>query len=75
MAMPDSAMKPTAAEIEKGISRKISAKTPPVNARGTPEKIISVSFIELRAKNNKPMISARVTGTTSDKRCDADLSF
>ena len=33
------------------------------------------NIIELRAKNNKPMISARVTGTTSDKRCDADLSF
>ena len=34
-------MKPTAAEIENGMSRTIKANIPPVNASGTPVNIIN----------------------------------
>ena len=37
-ATPESAMKPTPAEIENGIPRSQSAATPPTAAKGTPEK-------------------------------------
>ena len=37
-ATPESAMKPTAAEIENGMSRIHRAKMPPVHAKGTPVK-------------------------------------
>ena len=37
-AIPASAMKPIPAEIEKGIPRSHSAKTPPVTASGIPVK-------------------------------------
>ena len=46
-AIPDKAMKPTAADIDNGISRYIKASTPPVNANGTPLKINRLSRIEL----------------------------
>ena len=39
-ATPESAMKPTAAEIENGMSRSHSATMPPVSASGTPVKTI-----------------------------------
>ena len=42
-ATPESAMKPTAAEIENGMSRSQSATTPPVSASGTPVKTSSAS--------------------------------
>jgi hypothetical protein len=45
-AMPHSAMKPTPAEIDSGIPRSMSAKTPPVSASGTPVNTISVSLPE-----------------------------
>ena len=37
-AMPERAMKPTAAEMEKGHPRRANAATPPVKAKGTPVK-------------------------------------
>ena len=40
-ATPDKAIKPTPAEIERGISLIQSASTPPVKASGTPVKIIN----------------------------------
>ena len=42
-ATPDKAIKPTPAEIERGISLIQSASTPPVKASGTPVKIINAS--------------------------------
>ena len=72
MAMPDSAIKPTAADIEKGISRSNKAKIPPVKANGTPVKIIIESLKEPSAKNNKPIIITSVIGTTTDSLFDAD---
>ena len=72
IAMPDNAIKPTAAEIEKGISRINKAKIPPVNAKGTPVKMIIESLKEPSAKNNKPMIMISVIGTTIDSLLEAD---
>ena len=40
-ATPDSAMKPTPAEIENGMPRSHSATMPPVSASGTPLKTSS----------------------------------
>ena len=37
-ATPESAMKPTAAEIENGMPRSHSARMPPVSASGTPRE-------------------------------------
>ena len=42
-ATPESAMKPTAAEIENGMSRSHSATTPPLSASGTPVKTAAAS--------------------------------
>ena len=42
-ATPDRAMKPTAAEIENGMSRSHRAKMPPTQANGTPVKTRSAS--------------------------------
>ena len=75
IAIPDNAIKPTAADIEKGMPRRYRAKIPPVSANGTPEKIMSESFIEPSAKNKSKKIRTSVTGTTMLKRSDADCSF
>ncbi len=48
--MPDSAIKPTAAEIEKSIPRANNSSTPPTNANGTPVNTIAAS----RADPNAP---------------------
>ena len=42
-ATPESAMKPTPAEIDSGMPRSQSAATPPVSASGTPVKTSSAS--------------------------------
>ena len=44
-AMPDSAMNPIAAEIDKGMPRTHRANTPPVKASGTHVRIMSASRI------------------------------
>ena len=75
MAIPDNAMKPTAADIEKGMSRNTKNNTPPVNAKGTPVKIIMASLNEPNARINKPIIITNVMGTTRVKRFEADWSF
>ena len=47
--MPDNAMKPTAAEIEKSIPRANKSKTPPTSAKGTPVNTIAASLAEPNA--------------------------
>jgi len=42
-AMPERAMKPTAAEIEKSMPRRNSNRTPPTSAKGTPVNTIAAS--------------------------------
>ena len=75
MAIPDRAIKPTAAEIEKGMSRNISAKIPPVRASGTPVKMIMASLKEPSANNRILTIITSVAGTTMLNLCVADCSF
>ncbi len=67
-ATPESAIKPTPAEIEKGIPRNASAATPPVSARGTPLKTINASRMEPKAMKSSPKMTASVTGTTTASR-------
>ena len=63
-AIPDRAMKPTPAEIEKGMPRSMSAATPPVRANGTPENTTSASFTERNSATSRPKISSKASGTT-----------
>ena len=67
-ATPDKAIKPTPAEIDKGMSRNHKENTPPVRASGTPLKIIKASLIEPNAITNKATMIASVTGTTIARR-------
>ncbi len=53
-ATPDSAMKPTPAEIDNGMSRSHSASTPPVSASGTPLNISSESFDRAEREKQQP---------------------
>src|SRR5690606_17092254 len=46
-ATPESAIKPTPAEIDSGMPRSHRDNTPPVSASGTPVKIIKAPFNEL----------------------------
>ena len=71
-AIPDRAIKPTAAEIENGMPRNSSANTPPVSARGTPEKMAAASLIDRTAITNNPKMRHRVSGTTTAKRFAAN---
>lgn len=73
-ATPERAMKPTPAEIDNGMSRSHRASTPPVRARGMPEKMIAASRADPSAKNSRPAMMSSVTGTTTARRFDADCS-
>jgi len=75
MAIPDNAINPTAAEIENGMSLNMSAAIPPVRAKGTPVNMIIASLNEPSASISSPRIKNKVTGTTMDKRCEADCNF
>ena len=46
-------MKPTPAEMDKGMSRSHSAITPPVRASGTPLNMAIAARIEANAKNRR----------------------
>ena len=72
-AMPERAMKPTAAEIENGIPRESSARMPPVSAKGTPEKMIAASLNDRSAMISSPMMRHSVSGTTTARRLAAEL--
>ena len=73
-ATPERAMKPTAAEMDRGRPRIARAATPPVNARGTPEKTMAASFTDRNRANSRPKISSSTTGTTSCSRFAAEIS-
>ena len=49
---PESVMKPTAAEIESGISLADRAAIPPMHANGTLANVTSVSNFDRKLKNN-----------------------
>ncbi len=73
-ATPDRAMKPTPAEIDNGSPRSASAATPPVSARGTPEKTMALSRQERNRANSRPKISSKTAGTTNCNRLAAEIS-
>ena len=70
-AIPERAINPTAAEIERGMSLNHKANTPPVSAKGTPLNMIRASFIELNAMTSSVKITNNVAGTTMDNLCVA----
>ena len=73
-ATPDSAMKPTAAEIDSGMPRTHSASTPPVSANGMPVNTSRPSFTLPNIANSSTNTSSSASGTTSCRRCVADCS-
>ena len=74
-ATPKSAMKPTAAEMLKGMSRSKSEKTPPTAARGMPVKTRRACRIELKVENRSRKIRNRESGTTMRSRFWARSRF
>ena len=60
-ATPNKAMKPTAAEIEKGRSRTVSARTPPTKANGTP---VTVAEHKIKKTDGVPIVELRPTADT-----------
>ena len=73
-ATPDSAMKPTPAEIDSGMPRSASATTPPVSASGTPVNTMAASLAEPNAQNSSAKMRTRVTGTTTPSRWPAEIN-
>ena len=72
---PNRAMKPTPAEILKGISRNQRASMPPMAASGMAEKINSDCRTEPNVRNNSKKIRASATGTAIDSRSRASMRF
>src|SRR6185437_12433191 len=59
---PDSVMKPTAAEMDSGISRSHRATTPPTQAAGTLAKTNTVSITVRYVRNKSPTMSSMASG-------------
>ena len=74
-ATPESAMKPTAAEIENGMPRSQRATTPPVSASGTQTKTIAACFASPKVAYSRPKISRKQIGTTTMSRARARSRF
>ena len=73
-ATPDSAMKPTPAEIDSDNPRSASATTPPVSASGTPLNTTTASRNEPNDQYSSAKISSSVAGTTQANRWPAEIS-
>ena len=67
-------MKPTAAEIDMGMSRSHRATMPPVKANGMPLNTSKPSFTLPNMANSNTNTSASATGTTSSRRFVADCN-
>lgn len=63
-ATPQSAIKPTVAEIDNGMSRNQSATIPPVSARGMPENTVSPSRSLPNIANSRVNMSSKASSTT-----------
>jgi hypothetical protein len=74
-ATPDSAMKPTAEEIENAMPRSHSAATPPVTASGTALNTRRASRHDPSAPSSSRNIRAKQTGKTIMSRCRAAAKF
>ncbi|MCY1406785.1 hypothetical protein D9M71_220650 [compost metagenome] len=73
-ATPDKAIKPTPADIDRGMSRNHKATTPPVKAKGMPVNTSMPSLRLLNIMNSRANTSSKATGTTICKRFAADCS-
>jgi hypothetical protein len=62
--MPDSAMKPTAADTENGMPRAHNASTPPVSASGTALNTSAASRAEPSVLIKSRKINTKQAGTT-----------
>ena len=74
-AMPNSAMKPIAADTLNGIPEIRSPSTPPKIAIGITLIASSVSIIEPKLNHNRIAISASEIGTTTDSRLMASCKL
>ena len=74
-ATPDSAMKPTPADMDNGMSRNHNAIKPPHKANGTPLKTSKLSLILWNTAINKIKIVNNASGTTNCIRAFADIRF
>ena len=74
-ATPNKAIKPTPADILKGISLIHNANTPPIAEKGMAEKINKQCLIFLNAKNSITKINNKATGTAICKRLTACSKF
>ena len=74
-ATPKRAMKPTPADMLKGISLIHKAKTPPITASGIAVKTSSACFIELKVKKSKKRIKPKAIGTAKERRLLAVMKF
>jgi hypothetical protein len=72
-ATPERAIKPTPAEIERGIFRSQSATIPPVKAKGTPVKTSRPSLKLPKVLYRKRKMSSRAIGTTMVRRFAASI--
>ena len=74
-ATPDSAMNPTPADIDSGISRSQSATKPPDNANGTPLKTNKLSLKLWNTAINKTKMVINASGITICIRAAAEAKF
>ena len=74
-AIPNRAIKPTPAEILKGIPLIHNNITPPTTDSGTAEKTSAASRMELKAKCRKIKMSSKAMGTANFSRLVALLRF
>ena len=74
-ATPNRAIKPTPAEMLKGMSRSHSANTPPIMESGTAVEIIKAYFRRSKVKKSKAKINNKATGTATFRRWRAFSRF
>ena len=74
-ATPNKAIKPTPADILKGIPLINKANTPPIAAKGMAENMSKVSVKEPNVMNNRARIIKSAIGTIIINRCFASIRF
>ena len=73
--MPATAMKPTAAEIERCIPASASPATPPISVNGTIARISSAVGIDRNAQNSSTKMPSSDSGTITFSRATARCWF
>ena len=75
VAIPNNAIKPTPAEMLKGIPRINKENTPPMAAMWMAVNISSAYITDRNAKNNRRKIKASAAGTATESLAFASLRF